>query len=56
MPWSPSDAPQHDKSANTPPLKVLWSRVANRILSETKDDGRALAGAAAAVKRKKAGS
>lgn len=55
MPWSPSQAPEHTKQASTPPLKTLWSRVANRILRDTGDEGRALAGAAAAVKREKAG-
>lgn len=55
MPWDAGQATEHTHAANTPVLKSLWSRVANRILAETGSDRRALSGAAAAVNKKKAG-
>ncbi len=51
MPWQPSDAPRHTHKANTPTLCRLWSDVANNVLAETGDEGRAIRIANAAVVR-----
>ena len=49
MPWLPDDAPRHDHKADTPHLRRLWSEVANAVLAETSDEGRAIRAANAAV-------
>ena len=49
MPWLPEDAPRHDHKADTPHLCRLWSEVANSVLAETGDEGRAIRAANAAV-------
>jgi hypothetical protein len=49
MPWLPDDAPRHDHKADTPHLRRLWSEVANSVLAETGDEGRAIRAANAAV-------
>ena len=49
MPWQPEDAPRHDHKADTPHLCRLWSEVANTVLTETGDEGRAIRSANAAV-------
>jgi hypothetical protein len=49
MPWQPEDAPRHDRKADTPHLRRLWSEVANKVLAETGNEGRALHTANAAV-------
>jgi len=49
MPWLPEDAPRHDRKADTPHLCRLWSEVANAVLAETGDEGRAIRAANAAV-------
>ena len=49
MPWQPEDAPRHDHKADTPHLCRLWSEVANNVLAETGDEGRAIRSANAAV-------
>lgn len=53
MPWQPDDAPRHDKKADTPHLRRLWSEVANKVLSDTGDEGRAVRIANAAVAKAK---
>ena len=53
MPWRPEDAPRHTHKADTPHLRQLWSEVANNVLSETGDEGRAVRAANAAVARQK---
>ena len=53
MPWSPADAPKHTHKADTPHLCRLWSEVANKVLAETGDEGRAVRSANAAVAREK---
>ena len=53
MPWRPEDAPRHTHKADTPHLCRLWSEVANNILAETGDEGRAVRAANAAVAREK---
>jgi len=37
----PDDAPRHDEKADTPHLRRLWSEVANKVLTDTGDEGRA---------------
>ncbi len=51
MPWEPEDAPRHTHKADTPHLRSLWSEVANNVLAETGDEGRAVRAANAAVAR-----
>lgn len=42
MPWEPEDAPRHAHKAGTAHLCKLWSQVANSVLEETGDEGRAV--------------
>ena len=51
MPWQPEDAPRHTHKADTPHLCRLWAEVANSVLAETGDEGRAVRSANAAVAR-----
>jgi len=53
MPWQPEDAPRHTHKADTPHLFRLWAEVANNVLAETGDEGRAVRSANAAVARAK---
>jgi len=53
MPWQPEDAPRHTHKADTPHLRGLWSEVANKVLAETGDEGRAVRTANAAVAKAK---
>lgn len=54
MPWSPTDGPaRHTRKADTPKRKRQWSKVANNILADTGDEGRAVRGANAAVAKSK---
>lgn len=51
MPWHPHESVRHNKSlANAPHLQKMWSDVANRVLEQTKDEGRAVREANSAVK------
>lgn len=52
MPWSPGDGPsRHTKKADTPATKKQWSTVANKVLDESGDEGKAVRIANAAVKK-----
>ena len=52
MPWSPSDGPsRHTKKANTPATKKQWSDIANKVLADSGDEGKAVRIANAAVKK-----
>jgi hypothetical protein len=51
MPWAAKDATRHTKKARTPKAKRQFAHVANSILARTGDEGRAVRGANAAVKR-----
>jgi hypothetical protein len=51
MPWIPTDATKHTKAADAPAKRVQWSRVANKVLRETGDEGKAIRIANAAVKK-----
>lgn len=42
MPWSPQDATRHTKKANTPSKQRQFAHVANKVLAETHDEGRAV--------------
>lgn len=42
MPWQPSDAPRHQKLARSPAERAEWARVANAILKQTGDEGKAI--------------
>ena len=51
MPWKPGDAQRHTKKATTPRKRKQFSKVANKVLEDTGDEGRAIRTANAAVKR-----
>jgi uncharacterized protein YdaT len=51
MPWHPEDAPRYTKKADTVELCEMWSEVANKVLTETGDEGRAVRTANAVVAR-----
>lgn len=54
MPWSPSDGPsRHTKKADTPGAKKQWAAVANKVLADSGDDGKAIRIANAAVAKRK---
>lgn len=55
MPWTPKDAKGKTRKASTPKKKRQWSKVANRVLDKTGDEGRAVRAANAAVKKKRKG-
>jgi hypothetical protein len=54
MPWRPEDAPRHTKKADNVALCAMWSEVANKVLAETGDEGRAVRTANAVVARNRA--
>lgn len=57
MPWMMRDAVDKTKKASSPAAKRQWKTVANKVLAESGDDGKAIRIANAAVaKRKKAKS
>jgi len=51
MPWKPSDAFRHTHKATTAKKRRQFSHVANSILERTGDEGRAIRGANAAVRK-----
>lgn len=52
MPWGYGDASRHTKKASTPGAKQQWSTVANSVLHDSGDDGKAIRVANAAVKKR----
>ena len=52
-PWSSRDAKRHTKKASTPKKRRQFAHVANAVLEETADEGRAVRAANAAVKKNK---
>ena len=53
MPWVSADAPRHTRRASSPAKRRMWSHVANSVLEQTGNEGRAVRAANAAVKRKR---
>jgi uncharacterized protein YdaT len=54
MPWTPEDGPsRHTKKADTPAAKKQWSTVANKVLEDSGDEGKAVRIANAAVAKRK---
>jgi hypothetical protein len=51
MRWAAEDAPSHTKKAATPKAKELWAEIANKVLAETDDEGRAIREANAVIAR-----
>lgn len=52
MPWKPDDGPsRHTKKANTPAKKKQWADIANKVRTESGDEGKAVRIANAAVKK-----
>lgn len=56
MPWRPEDVARHNKKAGMSGKKSRqWSAVANKIMEQTGNEGRAVRGANAAVRRNRRG-
>jgi uncharacterized protein YdaT len=53
MPWRPSDATKFTKKAKSPKAKSQFAKVANKVLKETGEEGRAVRIANAAVKKRR---
>jgi hypothetical protein len=53
MPWTMADASRHTQKAKGKPAKKQWSTVANKVLAESGDEGKAVRIANAAVKKRK---
>src|SRR5262245_17139958 len=51
MPWNPEDAERHTKKADDTKRQRTWAEVANSVLSDTGDEGRAIREANSAVVR-----
>lgn len=52
MPWTLDAAPKHTRKAKTAREKRLWQKVADKVLAETGDEGRAIRAANAMMNRK----
>lgn len=52
MPWTTKDAKSSTKKAKSPAAKKQWAKVANKVLKETGDEGKAKMYANAAVKKR----
>lgn len=53
MPWTPNDGPaRHTQKAKSPAAKKQWSAVANKVLADSGDEGKAVRIANAAVKKR----
>ncbi len=42
MPWKPSQAKEHSKKADTPGKQRKWAEVANAVLKQVGDEGKAI--------------
>ena len=51
MPWTADDAERHTKKADSPKRQRMWAEIANSVLADTGDEGRAIREANAAVAR-----
>jgi hypothetical protein len=52
MPWKPSDAQKHTRRACTKAGKEEWAKIANKVLKESGDEGKAIRIANAAVAKR----
>ena len=55
MPWRATDARAKTKKASSPKAKRQWAKVANKVLGESGDEGKAVRIANAAVRKRKKG-
>ena len=53
MPWTSKDAKRHTHKAGSSGAKKQWSKVANKVLADSGDEGKAVRIANAAVKKRK---
>lgn len=51
MPWAPDDASKHNKNLSKRG-KRQWAKVANKVLTESGDEGKAIRIASGALKRR----
>lgn len=51
MPWTAEEAERHTKKADSPKRQRMWAEIANSVLADTGDEGRAIREANAAVAR-----
>ena len=51
MPWDKKDASRHTKAARSAADQRLWSAVANKVLHESSDEGKAIRIANAQVRK-----
>jgi hypothetical protein len=51
MPWTAEDADRHTKKADSAKRQRMWAEIANSVLAETGDEGRAIREANAMVGR-----
>jgi uncharacterized protein YdaT len=51
MPWTAADAERHTKKADNPKRQRMWAEIANSVLADTGNEGRAIREANAAVAR-----
>ena len=51
MPWTADDAERHTKKADSPKRQRMWAEIANSVLADIGDEGRAIREANAAVAR-----
>jgi uncharacterized protein YdaT len=49
MPWTAEDAERHTKKAKSAKRQRMWAEIANSVLTETGDEGRAIREANAMV-------
>jgi hypothetical protein len=49
MPWTADEAQRHTKKADNAKRQRMWAEVANSVLAESGDEGRAIREANAAV-------
>lgn len=52
IPWQVGDVAAHNKSAKSKKAKENWVAVANSVLKQTGDEGRAIAAANSAVSKR----
>lgn len=53
MPWTAANARSKTKKASSPKAKRQWAKVANKVLGDSGDEGKAVRIANAAVKKRR---